>query len=100
MVGREHHRPAQADELLLPGDLHLVEDVDERIDERLLQQQTEGAHQRAERPAVDAGVALDVARRRDHALEVGDGRVRLDRGVVDVGAELLFDRAKKVDPPE
>ena len=69
----------------------------ERIDERLLQQETEGAHQRAERPAVDPGVALLVACGCDHALELGDRRVRLERGVVDVRTELFFDRPQKVD---
>ena len=72
----------------------------ERIDEGLLQQQTERAHERAERPAIDSGVALDIARRSDHALELGDGRVRLERGVVDVCPQLLLDRAKEIDPPE
>src|SRR5437867_198996 len=51
-------------------------------------------------PSRARGKAFEVARRCDHPLELGDRRVRLERGFVDVRAQLLLDRAEQIDAPE
>jgi len=44
VIRREQDRPAKTPQLLGAGHLHLVEGVDERIEERLLEEQPEAPH--------------------------------------------------------
>ena len=74
--------------------------MDERVEQRLLEEDSERADERVERPPEDAGVAMRVTRRRDHALEIADRRVRGQRLIVDVRSELLFDDAEQIDARE
>ena len=74
--------------------------MDERVEQRLLEQEPERAHQRIERPTEDPGLALGIARGLHERLEIGHRRVRLECAIVDEDAELLLDHAEEVDTRE
>src|SRR5437899_5887195 len=100
VVRCKEHRTIEPTKLLETGHLHVIEEVDQRVEQGLLKQDAEAPHQRVKRPAKDPTFLPGVARRGHHALEVADGRVGEHRGIVDVRAELFLDDAEKIDTPE
>src|SRR5438132_14202826 len=62
VVRCEEHRTIEPAKLLEAGDLHVIEEVHQRVEQRLLEMDAEAAHQRVKRPAEDPGLLLGVVR--------------------------------------
>ena len=89
--------------MLQPRHTPPVHEAHDRLEDELLDADAEPSHQRVHRPGEDAllgGRGAGGRTRVDPGLEAADGLVGIELTVVDVDAELLFDEAEELDPPQ